>query len=73
MARITDGIGAGFISFCVLKALRGKATELHPLLVAAAVAFLASSRRDGRIEAGSIRVRSPNEAASPGIARPHVG
>jgi AGZA family xanthine/uracil permease-like MFS transporter len=37
---IADGIGAGFISYCALKALRGKSAELHPLLVGASIAFL---------------------------------
>ncbi len=37
---ITDGIGAGFISYCVLKLLRGRSAELHPLLVVTAIAFL---------------------------------
>jgi AGZA family xanthine/uracil permease-like MFS transporter len=29
---ITAGIGAGFVSYVVLKAVRGKASEVHPLL-----------------------------------------
>jgi AGZA family xanthine/uracil permease-like MFS transporter len=37
---ITNGIGAGFISFVVLKALGGRAKEIHPLMFGAAVAFV---------------------------------
>ncbi|HYD40812.1 MAG TPA: NCS2 family permease [Anaeromyxobacter sp.] len=37
---ITNGIGAGFISYCVLKTLRGSGRTLHPLLVGAAAAFV---------------------------------
>jgi AGZA family xanthine/uracil permease-like MFS transporter len=37
---ITNGIGAGFISYCLLKALGRRAAELHPLLVGASMAFL---------------------------------
>jgi AGZA family xanthine/uracil permease-like MFS transporter len=37
---ITNGIGAGFISFVVLKALSGRAREVRPLMWAAAAAFL---------------------------------
>lgn len=37
---ITVGIGAAFVSYVVLKVVRGKLTEVHPLLWAVAVAFL---------------------------------
>ncbi len=37
---ITNGIGAGFISYVVLKALGGRTREVHPLMYGAAVAFL---------------------------------
>lgn len=37
---ITNGIGAGFVSFVVLKALRGRAREVHPLMAGAALAFV---------------------------------
>jgi AGZA family xanthine/uracil permease-like MFS transporter len=37
---ITNGIGAGFISYAVLKTLGGRAREVHPLMYAAAAAFL---------------------------------
>ena len=37
---ISNGIGAGLISYVVLKAVRGKAREIHPLLWAVAVLFL---------------------------------
>ncbi len=37
---ITNGIGAGFVSFVVLKALRGKWRDVHPLMAGAAIAFV---------------------------------
>jgi AGZA family xanthine/uracil permease-like MFS transporter len=37
---ITNGIGAGFVSFVVLKLLRGRFREVHPLMAGAAVAFV---------------------------------
>ncbi len=37
---ITNGIGAGFVAYCVLKALRGEGRALHPLLIGAAAAFV---------------------------------
>jgi AGZA family xanthine/uracil permease-like MFS transporter len=37
---ITNGIGAGFVSHVVLKALSGRAREVRPLMAAAAAAFL---------------------------------
>ena len=37
---ITAGIGAGFVSYVVLKATRGKARELHPLLWVTAALFV---------------------------------
>jgi AGZA family xanthine/uracil permease-like MFS transporter len=37
---ITNGIGAGFISFVALKLLAGRGREVRPLMAAAAVAFL---------------------------------
>ncbi len=37
---ITNGIGAGFISFVVMKLLSGRVKEIHPLMAAASVAFL---------------------------------
>jgi AGZA family xanthine/uracil permease-like MFS transporter len=38
---ITNGIGAGFISFVVIRAVSGKARTVHPLLWVIAVLFLA--------------------------------
>ena len=29
---ITNGVGAGFLAYAVIAALRGKANEVHPLL-----------------------------------------
>jgi adenine/guanine/hypoxanthine permease len=37
---ITNGIGAGFISYVVIKLVRGRAGDVHPLLYAAAAAFV---------------------------------
>ena len=37
---ITNGIGAGFLAFTVLKVLAGRAREVAPLMVLAALAFL---------------------------------
>jgi AGZA family xanthine/uracil permease-like MFS transporter len=37
---ITAGMGAGFVSYIVIKALRGKAREVHPLLWIVGVLFL---------------------------------
>jgi AGZA family xanthine/uracil permease-like MFS transporter len=37
---ITNGIGAGFISYVILKALAGRAREVQPLMWGAAVAFV---------------------------------
>ena len=37
---ITNGIGAGFISYVLIKAVRGKLKEVHPLLIGIAIAFL---------------------------------
>jgi AGZA family xanthine/uracil permease-like MFS transporter len=37
---ITNGIGAGFVSFVVLKALRGRGREVHPLMAGSALAFV---------------------------------
>ena len=37
---ITVGIGAGFISYVVLKMVRGKASEVHPLLWVVAALFV---------------------------------
>ncbi|MDF5757810.1 NCS2 family permease [Spongiactinospora sp. TRM90649] len=37
---ITAGMGAGFVSYVVIKALRGRAREVHPLLWVVAALFL---------------------------------
>jgi adenine/guanine/hypoxanthine permease len=37
---ITTGIGAGFIAFVLIKLVRGKAKEVHPLLYGVAAAFV---------------------------------
>ncbi|MEW5850275.1 MAG: NCS2 family permease [Myxococcota bacterium] len=37
---ITNGIGAGFVAFTVIKLLRGKVREVHPMMAASAVAFV---------------------------------
>jgi adenine/guanine/hypoxanthine permease len=37
---ITNGIGAGFVSYVFLKLARGKASEVHPMMYIAAAAFV---------------------------------
>ena len=37
---ITNGIGAGFVSYVLIKVVRGGAREIHPLMYAAAAAFV---------------------------------
>jgi AGZA family xanthine/uracil permease-like MFS transporter len=37
---ITNGVGAGFIAYALLKAVSGKVRELHPLLIGVSVVFL---------------------------------
>ena len=37
---ITNGIGAGFIAFTLLKIASGRVRELHPLMLLAAAAFV---------------------------------
>jgi AGZA family xanthine/uracil permease-like MFS transporter len=37
---ITNGIGAGFVSFVVLKLLTGKPKSVHPLMAGASIAFV---------------------------------
>jgi AGZA family xanthine/uracil permease-like MFS transporter len=37
---ITNGFGAGFITYAFIKLIRGKARELHPMLAGSAVAFV---------------------------------
>jgi AGZA family xanthine/uracil permease-like MFS transporter len=37
---ITNGVGAGFITYTLLKLVRGKPRELHPLLIGVSLVFL---------------------------------
>jgi len=37
---ITDGIGAGFVAYCVIKLLRGKGGEVHGMMYGTAAAFV---------------------------------
>jgi AGZA family xanthine/uracil permease-like MFS transporter len=37
---ITNGIGAGFVSYTMIKVLRGKARDVHWMMYVAALAFL---------------------------------
>ena len=37
---ITVGIGAGFISWVVIKSVRGKMAEVHPLMWVVSIAFV---------------------------------
>jgi AGZA family xanthine/uracil permease-like MFS transporter len=39
---ITDGIGLGFIFYCIIMVFQGRAKEVHPLMWGASVAFLLS-------------------------------
>ncbi|GAA1259930.1 hypothetical protein GCM10009677_08780 [Sphaerisporangium rubeum] len=40
MKSISNGIGAGFISYVLIKAVKGKAREVHPLLWVVAILFV---------------------------------
>jgi len=37
---ITDGIGAGFVTYCVIKLLRGKGRQVHGMMYGTAAAFV---------------------------------
>ena len=37
---ISNGIAAGFIFYCIVMILKGKAKELHPILVGSTILFL---------------------------------
>ena len=37
---ITNGIGAGFLTYVFIKLVRGKTSEVHPLMWVTALAFL---------------------------------
>jgi adenine/guanine/hypoxanthine permease len=37
---ITNGVGAGFVSYAILKVARGRVRDLHPLLIGVSVVFL---------------------------------
>ena len=37
---ITNGIGAGFVTYCFIKLVRGRGRAVHPLLYVAAGAFV---------------------------------
>ena len=37
---ITTGIGAGFISYALIKLVRGKANQVHPLMWVVAALFI---------------------------------
>lgn len=39
---IANGIGLGFISYCIIKAVKGEARDVRPLMWVASLAFLAS-------------------------------
>jgi adenine/guanine/hypoxanthine permease len=43
---ITVGIGAAFVAYAVIKVVRGKLTEVHPLLWAVAIAFVVYFLKD---------------------------
>jgi AGZA family xanthine/uracil permease-like MFS transporter len=37
---ITNGIGAGFVSYCFIKLVRGRGGEVAPMMYAATLAFV---------------------------------
>ena len=37
---ITNGIGAGFIAFCLIKLVRGRGGDVHPMMYGTALAFV---------------------------------
>jgi AGZA family xanthine/uracil permease-like MFS transporter len=37
---ITNGVGAGFLAYTVIRLMQGKARDVHPLLYLVSVAFL---------------------------------
>ena len=37
---ITNGIGAGFVTYCFIKLVRGKGADVHPMMYVAAAAFV---------------------------------
>jgi AGZA family xanthine/uracil permease-like MFS transporter len=37
---ITNGIGAGFVAYCFIKLVRGKAAAVHPMMWVATAAFV---------------------------------
>jgi adenine/guanine/hypoxanthine permease len=37
---ITNGIGAGFVTYCFIKLVRGKGAQVHPMMYVAAAAFV---------------------------------
>jgi adenine/guanine/hypoxanthine permease len=43
---ISVGIGAGFIAWTLIKVVRGKLTEVHPLMWAVSVAFVIYFAKD---------------------------
>ena len=43
---ITVGIGAGFISWVLIKVVRGKFGEIHPLMWVVSIAFLVYFAKD---------------------------
>ncbi len=61
---ITNGIGAGFVSYALLKATQGRAREVHPLLWVVAALFVVYFAH--RPDRGGARRLTP----APGQARP---
>ncbi|MFL5679006.1 MAG: NCS2 family permease, partial [Chloroflexota bacterium] len=43
---ISVGIGAGFIAWTLIKVVRGKVAEIHPLMWVVSIAFLVFFARD---------------------------
>jgi AGZA family xanthine/uracil permease-like MFS transporter len=44
--QITVGIGAGFISWVLIKLVKGKASEVHPLMWVTSIAFIVFFLKD---------------------------
>ncbi len=74
---ITVGIGAGFVSYVLIKAVRGKAAQVHPLLWLVAALFvlyfaldpIAAAPRGELADSGSTRGRA---ASARSAARPRA-
>ena len=70
---ITVGIGAGFVSWVLIKVVKGKASEVHPLMwVVVGACSSCSSSRTGSSPSASRRRRRPPETRPGATSRPAV-